>query len=372
MTTTMTTPHKEISITLAEAPRVNKVDTLARTLRDVVLIQAYREASGHGIYIDGKSIQGALDSIETQYNGKLRAYWTHWRKSEKEYGDEMSMAGWFEDLRIEDNQLIAGKFEFFESFATANPNIVAQALEMAEKTPELFMQSIEPAGYLVFIDAEGNEYSEPPTGDDAPELLYDGLPVMRITRVKASAFVDDGAATTGLFTAFRAFFKRFSLADHHDPAPVSIPTPADEETPTPINMIKEIKAACGEDAETLARALLLHAEDESLSLEDITAILENEDEIAELEARADLASDLEARIAELETALAAKDEAIAALNERIEQAAKDVGEDPVDLGLAADGGELPPADELRKQFAALTDATERAAFWAKHSSQLLD
>ena len=179
-----------------------RVDREEMKLFDVALMEAGREATGHGIFIDERTIETALSAIN-ESGGIVRSYYTHdhrggwlgWESFFEDSRSEMAIPGFFSGCRIENNKLIAGEFQFYESFATENPGIVSQLMEMAEKTPTIINQSLEILGYAVFIDEDGNEYQSRPEG---VELKYE-LPVLRIADVYASAFVTAGAATSSLF-----------------------------------------------------------------------------------------------------------------------------------------------------------------------------
>lgn len=173
------------------------VDRDTGTLRDLALVVAGREAKGHGIYIDAKTLQGGLDSV-VERGGLLRGAVCH-ETFDQWWNDEdrlLEVPGYFSDISITGNTLRAGSFQFYDSFKADQPEAYRRLMEMAEKTPTLFGLSIEAGGYAVYVDAQGNEYSQRPEDTD---LAYDGLPAFRITDLNAAAFVSDPAATDGLF-----------------------------------------------------------------------------------------------------------------------------------------------------------------------------
>jgi hypothetical protein len=199
--TTDTTTHDQ-KITLAVSSNF-KVDRKNGILRDLSLMKSGREAKGHGLYIDQRTLQTAL-AVVAESGGLLKAYYTHdhvgsaipFGSQLYDPASELRIPGFFSGLKIEDGQLVAEKFELYETFRKHHAEEAEQIMEMAEKTPQLLALSVEIWGYTVFTSADGAEYSERP---DDVDLLHDGMPVLRITELFAAAFVADGAATDGLF-----------------------------------------------------------------------------------------------------------------------------------------------------------------------------
>lgn len=183
-----------------------KVDPTTGAMSDLSLLTAGREAKGHGFYIDERSLATALDVVKAR-GGRLKGYRTHdhagpvggWMA---ENGSELDVAGFFSAIAIKGDQLVAGSFEFYDSYKASSADEYTRIVEMATKTPELLALSIEPWFYLVYVGEDGVEYSERPK-DIA--LRYDGMPAMRVTELWAAAFVSDGAANDGLFAKLGAF-----------------------------------------------------------------------------------------------------------------------------------------------------------------------
>lgn len=173
------------------------VDTANGILTNLALITADREASGHGIYIDAKTLESGISSVKER-GGQLKGVVCHetfleWMNDEDRL---LQVPGYFDSISIKGNKLVAGKFEFYESFRSDQPNAYRRLMEMAEKTPNLFGLSIEATGYAVYVDTDGNEYSQRP---EDTELMHDGMPVFRIVNLSAAAFVSEPAANDGLF-----------------------------------------------------------------------------------------------------------------------------------------------------------------------------
>jgi hypothetical protein len=192
--------------------RTFAVDATTGNLTDLQLMAAGREAKGHGIYIDERTLETALEAIDAR-GGRLKAYVTHnhagpcsWDSPDMdEASSELNIPGFFSAIKIAKAQLIAGQFEFYEAFKKNFAPQYEQLLEMAKKTPDLLGISCEIWGYVVYVGKDGTEYSGEPAD---VELLYNGLPALRVTDMWAAAFVSDGAATDGLFARLSTRFAR--------------------------------------------------------------------------------------------------------------------------------------------------------------------
>jgi len=163
------------------------VDRAAGILTDLALVIGGREAKGHGIYLDAKTLQGGLDSVNEK-GGLLRGAVCH-ETFTNYLNDEdrlLEVPGYFSDISIEGDTLRAGSFQFYDSFKADQPEAYRRLMEMAEKTPTLFGLSIEATGYAVYVDEQGNEYSQRPEDVD---LAYEGMPPFRIVDLTAAAFV---------------------------------------------------------------------------------------------------------------------------------------------------------------------------------------
>lgn len=318
------------------------VDAEKGTLSDVLLMQGDREAAGHGIYIDAKTLSTALEAVN-KTGGQIRGYYTHdhrggwmggWENMLEESASEMAIPGYFSGLKIEKNQLIASEFSFYDAFRAAHPDTVAQIVEMASKTPDLLAQSLELWGYAVFVGKDGTEYTAEPEDED---MLYDGMPVMRVTDVFGSAFVAAGAATDGLFARLSRKVRGTDIAPEVRESLKTIFAEFSAEQTNQekhdMDLIKALKAAIKDEAR-LGRALSIVAKSdnpESLTVASITAQLAAEDaaqESAKLSAQAGKSTQLEAQL-ELQKAEVAK------MQEQL-SALKTMGQPtPVNLGAPA-------------------------------------
>ncbi|MEN6637081.1 MAG: hypothetical protein ABFC56_14605 [Clostridiaceae bacterium] len=317
--------NKQLHATLASrsAKRLT-VDADKGILTDVLLMEGNREATGHGFWIDDKTLETALAAVNAT-GGQVRGYYTHDHRGgwmgglqdfTEESGSEMAIPGYFSALRIEKSQLIAGQFTFYDSFRSGHPDVVAQIIEMATKTPDLLAQSLELWGYAVYVGKDGNEYGEPPKG---VEVANGGMPVMRVTDVFGSAFVATGAATDGLFARLsRKLAGRSEATDVSALKKIFAEWSAEEiekrkqESDTEMINLKALKAAIKDEAR-LTRALTIVAsgDAETLTVESVVAMLDTEDAKAQSAAAAaaiEKAKTLEAELA-AEKAKAAEAEA---------------------------------------------------------------
>lgn len=192
-----------------------EIDRDGGRLKGLQILTGDREALGHGIYLDQRTVDTAAEAVGRQ-GGRMRGAITHGSIIGflKNGGDRiLEVPGFFSEVKAVGNQLV-GDFEFFESFRTEEQKAYTRLIEMAEKTPDLIGLSAEPAGYLVYVAEDGTEHTarynrETGQVDGAPEgvaLRYGGMPAMRITRLRVAAFVDDPAATDGLFAKLSRMF----------------------------------------------------------------------------------------------------------------------------------------------------------------------
>lgn len=258
-------------------PHTFKVDRAAGVLSDLQLMACNREAKGHGIYIDAATLETAAQVIAGK-GGRLKGYATHnhggpgtwfWEQDKS----ELDVAGFFSSIAVAKEQLVAGRFEFFDTYKAASANEYARMMEMAEKTPELLGLSVEMWGYVVYVGTDGTEYSQRPEDID---LANEGMPTFRVTEMWAAAFVSDGAVTDGLFASLGAkgagsLLKKLAAAiglGGGEETPVASPAtnilPASKNSPanpTEISamsdLIKSIKAKFGADKALFSQAMTI-------------------------------------------------------------------------------------------------------------------
>jgi hypothetical protein len=345
-------------------PHNFKVDAASGRILDLALLTGMREAKGHGIYIDAKTLSTAHESVQSK-GGRLKAYRTHqhsgpatWSRTE---GTELDIPGFFSTIAVRGNELVAGAFEFYDSFKKNFTPQYEQLIEMAAKTPELIGLSIEAWGYAVYVDKDGNEYGQRP---DNTELLYDGLPALRVTEIFAAAFVSDPAATDGLFAAFgRAIgFGKLPVGlkaklkaaldswseeegDELQTEPAALHTPANNKGTPPstenfsaMKIIETIKAKFGADKAKFSQAMTLLGEQPDITIEALEAKM----------VQVDL-STAQSEVTRLTTALATANTSVTALTAERDQwktkfeQLKNSGAPGVDLGaVTAATGQVNP------------------------------
>lgn len=340
---------------LAIAPTFG-VDAASGALTNLQLLASGREAIGHGFWIDEKTVETAL-AVIMEDGGLLKGYVTHnhagpcsWDCPDAdEAASELNVAGWFSAPAIVKGQLVAGRFDFYDAFKKNFAPQFEQISEMAAKTPALLGLSIEPWGYLVYVDTKGNEYGAAP---ENTELLYNGMPALRVTELWAAAFVSDGAATDGLFAKLSRKVKSL-LSPGGSPANIPAKPPAVALAPTgkdllnspssTMKLITELKTKYGTNAARLAAAMAVIGESatpEALTVELVEAQLA----VKEL---ADIRTQLGTLTAErdtLKTSLAAAEKDRDAYKTKLE-ALKNSGVGGIDLGAGAGsnaGGEANP------------------------------
>ena len=302
-----------------------RVDRSSSTLHDLAIMTGGREAAGHGIYIDQQTIQSGYDVI-TASGGQLRAAIRHPSLMDQLSGKTdrvLDMPGYFSDIRIDGNKLVAGKFEFFDTFREQNPEAVSMLMEMAEKTPRLFGLSAEPSGRLVYVDTLGHEYPAA-MGSDAPSgvaLANGGLPTLRITSMGVAAFVDQPAANDGIFAKLSACFgPRLDLAQIKTLATAFLKwaegeatlharaNTEDHRTDSPMNIISAIKAEFGADKAAFSRAMLILGEKSDITIEALKAEMVQHDLAAARQHLATFEADLTTAKQSIATLTAERDE----------------------------------------------------------------
>lgn len=341
------------------------------------LLAANREAKGHGIYIDARTLETAHE-VAVAAGGKLKGYHTHNHGGPGTYywgqdRSELDVAGFFSEIAIAKEQLTAGRFEFYKTFQADNKKEYDRLMEMAEKSPELLGLSVEVWGYAVYVGTDGVEYSQRP---EEKELANEGLPTLRVTDLFAAAFVSDPAATSGLFAAlgarkekgmaaFKSFLAQlgFQLPEgspaNTPPAaplvaskPLSVATTQTNDSAT-MKLIADLRAKYGADKSKLDAAMSIigaSATPETLTVAEIEVQLGTK-EVTDL--RTQLGT-VTAERDTLRTQLGTKDATIADLQKKLD-IAKSSGFQ-VDLGA---GGGGPAGGEANPWSKATFNVTEQ-------------
>lgn len=207
-----------------------RVDRARGKIAGVSILTGGREATGHGIYIDAKTVAGSIASAR-RAGGVVKAGIRHPSLIDelKTGGDRiLDLPGFFTNHSISGQQHVAD-FQFFDSFRAQHPEQYAHLMEIADKAPQLFGLSVEMAGHPVFVAQDGAEFPATRLGggkwSGQPEgaaLLYGGLPAFRVSDLYAAAFVDEPAANDGLFAKLSRRFGgigvQFDLRQLRSPA----------------------------------------------------------------------------------------------------------------------------------------------------------
>jgi hypothetical protein len=361
-------------IQFAAMPHSCKVDRGAGTFADLELMRSGREAKGHGLYIDAKTIETFVAAV-TARGGRLKGYSTHNHEgpagafSWSELDSELDIVGYFEGVADSKGVAIAKAFSFYESFKKYHAEEYEKLLEIAERTPDLISLSVEVWGYTVFVSTDGTEFSERPKDVD---LANEGMPTLRVTDAFAAAFVSDGAATDGLFAKFGRLFSVFGNKPRGSQQPHSetalYPRTHSEDTDSTMSIIKEIKTRFSADPAKIKQALSIIADDanpESLTLSTIEARLATAEQAA---ITAQLGTVTKERD-ELKTKLATAEKELAELKLKFDALKGSGHSGQVNLGAASDGAtgstaEINPwkqgAENLTEQARILKADPERA------------
>jgi len=169
----------------------SKVDKKLGRISGVSLIST-GEAKGHGVMIDERSLETALDALES--GPALPAFITH---NGAGWDDRITREiGTYENYRIEDDQLKAD-FQAFDSFKEDDKRDFNRLFELAQKIPERFGVSIVFMGDRVWATDDGDL---PMFDDKQPENAIYDEPSIRVKQIDSADFVDSPAANErGLF-----------------------------------------------------------------------------------------------------------------------------------------------------------------------------
>lgn len=258
----------------------NAVDAAAGTIKGVSLLTADREAAGHGVWIDRRT----LDTFKAQLDGRpLKAYATHGSWCMDGTLDEV---GLWQNPQIDETGGAPQLREDFFALDAWKKHCAAEfdtLFELATKAPTEFGASLSFRFSLVWVNADSSEvptvrkfryssdrgyeqFFEPP----ATATALRAMPSVRATEVYSADFVDDPAANDGLFRAGTSV---------DGPAkgvfPVTLP-------PTAFAMLKDLYAKFSANPALLAAAIKLHTENEKLTLSEIVGKVEGEAKDTEL------------------------------------------------------------------------------------------
>ena len=172
--------------------RAENVSQTTGHMRKVSLLQV-GEAKGHGVLIDDKSLESALEVL----GNKLPAFLTH---AGALGGDRLlEQVGYFEGFYIDEDRLMAERFIALDSFKEDQPEKYRRLFDIAAQIPETFGISLVFESSLAWVLEDGTE--EAYTGEEPPAQLALPDPVVRFVSIASADFVDAPAANEeGLFT----------------------------------------------------------------------------------------------------------------------------------------------------------------------------
>tara|TARA_R110000823_G_scaffold279806_1_gene398006 strand:- start:1030 stop:2124 length:1095 start_codon:yes stop_codon:yes gene_type:complete len=151
------------------------------------------EAKGHGLFIDKKSLETALESLK----GKtLAAHITHNGAHQE---DRMLLQiGFFESFYIEDDKLKAKEFKALQSFKEDEPERYNRLFDLASEMPDAFGLSLVFEADLVYVLEDNTEEL---IVDSNGEKAIREMPSVRFINITSADFVDAPAANRdGLFS----------------------------------------------------------------------------------------------------------------------------------------------------------------------------
>ena len=169
-----------------------KVNQKSGEMSDVSLIQM-GEAKGHGMWIDGQSLETALDVL---LDSTLPAYVTHAGALDSDR--LLNEVGVFSGFYLADGKLKAESFKVLASFRADEPERYRRLFDLAEAMPDAFGLSMVFEAALVWVKDDGTEV---PIEDGSPEESLRDLPSVRFLSIRSADFVDTPAANdSGLFS----------------------------------------------------------------------------------------------------------------------------------------------------------------------------
>lgn len=326
-----------------ESNKETQVNNEDGTMRSVALISV-GSALGHGLYVDGKSLETIIDELE---DTKLPAYITHRGAL---FEDRLTREiGMFNNFRIEGDRLL-GDFQAFDSFREDDSRKYNRLFEMAEKMPERFGLSIVFEADIAWATPDGdvpmgrfpnNDSDRLYDEDNPPEDALFEYPSIRVEEVSSADFVDSPAANQrGLFSIIdtKPNYKmtKAELTELNEKLKQENETLALSVTDSEARVeelqfkLKESSAPLAEDdeeAEVEEAAEELVEEDEVVE-EDAEVVEDEEAEVEEDEAEVEEEEVVEEdEVEELKKEIASKLEEIAGLNSKLEEMEKEMGED---------------------------------------------
>jgi hypothetical protein len=253
---------------VGESENLGAVDAKLGRISGVSQLTADREAAGHGVWIDQKTLETFLVQLSDR---RIKAYATHGAWGGDGTLDEV---GYWESPRIDGNQL-RSDFQSLDAWRKHQEAEFDTLFELASKLPKEFGASLSFRMTLAWVRKDGTElatvrkwrergmwdyeqYFDPAMPADALREM----PSVRCVEVYSADFVCVPAANDGLFRAGPGV----------DGGAQGIPTASTQ--PALFAMNKELFAKFGNNPALLAQAMKLHTENETLSFAEIVAKIE--------------------------------------------------------------------------------------------------
>jgi hypothetical protein len=307
------------------------------------------EATGHGFYIDEKSLDGAMRLV---LGRSVSSYLKHDGAGKDRLGQE---AGFLSGIYREGQKLKAAAFEYFDTFKKQAQDTYEKLVEMGLKTPDQFGFSPVIEYTPVWVMADGTELPAA-LGEKAPAGAIRPLPSARILGFRSADLVKRPAVNVmGLLSADTA---------------TTVDASTDKQTSTTEATMSEIVTLSVADHE---------AKIAELSAGHVSALAAKDGEIAALKAEKDsltaaLAAKDEAHKAALATAAS---EAVAPVQAKLDEAikfdARRLGVPPLQINVLQanlEAAAVTTPEEIKSAYAKL-EGKARAEFRAKHWNVLI-
>jgi hypothetical protein len=250
------------------------VDLPRGLINGVSLLTANREALGWSMWVDAQTVALFATLLKGR---KLKGYATHGAWDSDGTLDEVGL--WL-NARVEGDNLRAD-FSALDAWREFSKAEFATLFELATKAPDEFGASLRFAYTLAWVRQNGEDVPTAMCGwnceDDCPmfdpsapaDAVRSDFPSVRPVKVMSADFVDEPAANEGLFHAGPVD------APANGIPPVSTP-------PASLMDIKTLKAEFGSKPIQLARAVDLFSANDKLTVAELRATIQTEEQSAEL------------------------------------------------------------------------------------------
>jgi hypothetical protein len=260
---------------VGESENLGAVDAKLGRISGVSQLTADREAAGHGVWIDQKTLETFLVQLSDR---RIKAYATHGAWGGDGTLDEV---GYWESPRIDGNQL-RSDFQSLDAWRKHQEAEFDTLFELASKLPKEFGASLSFRMTLAWVRKDGTElatvrkwrergmwdyeqYFDPAMPADALREM----PSVRCVEVYSADFVCVPAANDGLFRAGPG------VDDAAKGAPAAQPLISNMK-------LSDLIAKFSAQSERLARAVKFHDANPVATMEQLEAHLRSEDDSAEL------------------------------------------------------------------------------------------